>query len=325
MALTDEEWIDQWHAAGRSPAEMSRLTGITQRNIYRRRDWLEARGNDLKSVRASDQRAEIKRWTYPAAIHLDIQNGCVLVGGDSHFWPGQNPVIWQAFVKVAHHIKPDAIILNGDICDFTRVSRHPAMRNQNAPRVSEELSAAYERIGELPLRGRRLWNLGNHCIRLDNYLANQAPEVDDYAGCLADRFRDWEFTYSTLINGNTEVRHLFSGGIQAAYTNAVKTGINIVTNHTHGNEVRSIIDRRGIRYAIETGMLNDPGAPQFEFDQGVVRRCAPGFSLLSYDEEGMMLPPERCEMFRGRPYVRGYDVLSPKPRVAIQAGRRDVA
>jgi hypothetical protein len=312
--LSDEEWLAAWHAAGCSPTVMSKATGVSDRSIRSRKDRLEGRGHDLKTVRPEPA----AKWTYPAAVEIDVCNGVVLVGGDCHFWPGQDPLIWQAFIKVAAFLKPAAIILNGDVIDGTRISRHPRLRNQVTPRLVEEIDAALLRLGELPAAPRKLWSIGNHDQRIDNYLANQAPEMDDFAGGLADRFSDWTFAYSFLINGNTEVRHMFAGGIHAAYNNAMKTGINVVTNHTHGSEVRSIVDRRGTRYAIETGMLNDPTAAQFEFDQGAVRRCAPGFAVLTYDEAGHMMPPERVELFRGRPHFRGYDILAPKPRISLR-------
>jgi hypothetical protein len=318
MILTDDQWLEAWHAAGGSPTTMARALGVSERNIYTRRDRMEGKGHSLKTNKNNHRKQTAVPWTYQATLDVSVSPGSVLIGGDCHFWPDQNPDIWQAFVKVAHWLKPKAIILNGDVIDGTRISRHPRLRNQATPRLVDEINAALLRLQELPSAGRKLWTIGNHDQRIDNYLANQAPEMDDFAGGLADRFSDWAFGYSVLLNGNTEVRHMFAGGVHAAYNNAVKTGINIVTNHTHGSEVRSIVDRRGTRYAIETGMLNDPHAAQFEFDQGAVRRCAPGFAVLTYDEDGQMMPPERCELFRGRPHFRGYDVLAPKPRISLR-------
>ena len=311
-SLSDEEWLVEWERSGRSPSVMARQTGYGESGIYARRNKLTNAGLDIGSFKRPT-------WTYPAAVDIDVTCGSVLIGGDSHFWPDQNPVMWQAFVKVAHTLKPQVIILNGDVFDGTRISRHPRLRGQNPPRIVDELGACRIRLDELPDAPDKYWSIGNHCQRVDNYLANMAPEMEDFHGGLSDRFNEFTFAYSFVINGNTEVRHMFAGGVHAAYNNAVKTGINIVTNHTHGNEVRSIIDRRGIRYAIETGMLNDPHAAQFEFDQGAVRRCAPGFAYLTYDDEGNMLPPERAELHRGRPYFRGYDVLASKPRISVRA------
>jgi hypothetical protein len=317
--FSDDEWLAAWHAAGCSPNAMSKATGLHVRNIYTRRDSLEGKGHSLKTAPVVYEKKQERGWTYPAAVNIDVCSNVVLIGGDCHFWPDQNPLIWQAFVKVAHYLKPAVIILNGDVLDFSRISRHPRLRGQNAPRVTEELDAAHLRLRELPSAPRKFWNCGNHCLRLDGYLANQAPEVDDFHGGLSDRFSDWTFAYSTMINGNTEVRHMWAGGEHAAFNNARKTGINIVTNHTHGLEIRSIMDRRGTRYGIETGMLSDPSFPQYEFDQGAVRRCAPGFVVLTYDEDGMMLPPEKCELHRGQPYFRATEVLAAKPRISVRA------
>lgn len=261
-----------------------------------------------------------RSWTYPAAIDIDLRNATVLVGSDLHVWPGPIPLVWRAFCHVAKVIKPDAIIMNGDLIDGTRISRHPRLRNQGAPRLTEELSALQVWLAMLP-KGRKFWTLGNHDTRVDNYLANMAPEADDFAGSLSDRFPGYETAYSVLINGNTEVRHNFRGGIHGGWNNTLHSGISTVTGHTHQLDVKSTADRNGRRYGIECGMLNDPDAPVFEYTMGMVRRWTAGFVVLTFDDDGNLLPPELCEMVRGRCWFRGADVFGDRPRIRVQALR----
>ena len=250
-------------------------------------------------------------WTYPASLPLKVREGCVLVGGDGHFWPGEPPVIWQAFVAVAKALKPAAIILNGDMIDGTRISRHGRLRNQRAPRVRDEIQAAREFIDMLPSKPARFWTLGNHDIRVDHYLANQAPEMDDLGATLPELFSDCSFGYAVEINKAVEVRHRMRGGMHAAWNNSLHSGRTIVTNHTHQLEAKAVVMRTGRRWGVETGMLNDPMAPQFEYTEGVQSRAHGGFAVLTFDDRGRLLPPELAEMqdnraiFRGRVWAEG--------------------
>ncbi len=66
--------------------------------------------------------------------------------------------------------------------------------------------------------------MGNHDQRVDTYLANNAPELDDYAGTIADRFKDWKFCWAVNIN-NVEIRHRFRSGIHAGWNNALHAGL----------------------------------------------------------------------------------------------------
>jgi len=247
-------------------------------------------------------------WTVPSSHNIDLTNSTVLVGGDLHIWPGQTPLMWQAFVAVAKNIKPNCIVLNGDILDGARVSRHGSLLGVAAPKVSAEIEAAQELIGKLPRTQHRVWTIGNHDQRVDNYLANNAPELDDYSGRLSDRFPLWHFCYSVVIN-KCEIRHRFRAGIHAGYNNALNSGVSVVSNHTHQLQVTAIRNRLGTHWGVEAGMLGDPMAKQFEYTEGAPNRAQEGFVVLTFDEDGDLLPPETCEMVKGHPIFRGKRVF----------------
>lgn len=315
--LSDDSWLEAWHSAGCSLAEMSRQTGISVQNIWARKTRMEGRGVLLKTI--STNPGNLQKWTYPSEIEIDVCNQSVLVASDLHVWPGPIPDMWHAFCKLAHHLKPAVIILAGDLIDGTKISRHPALRNQNPPKVSEETGALRTWLDMLP-DCPKYWTPGNHDLRINNYIANMASELDDWTGSLEDRFPEYEFAYSILINGNTEVRHNFRSGVGAAWNNVLHSGISICTGHTHQLEVKAMVDRRGRRYGVELGMIQNPEHAMFEYSMGMVRRWTQGFALLTYDEEGELLPPELCQAQRGRPIFRGVDVLSPtKPRISVRA------
>jgi len=247
-------------------------------------------------------------WTVPSTHNIELSNKTLLVGGDLHIWPGALPLMWKAFVAVAKMIKPDGIVLNGDIIDGARVSRHGSFLGTHAPKVMAEIEAAQDAIAMLPRAQHRIWTMGNHDIRVDNYLANNAPELDDYAGRLADRFPLWHFCYSLVIN-KCEIRHRFRSGIHAGYNNALNAGISMISNHTHQLQVTAIRNRNGSHYGVETGMLGDPFGKQFEYTEGAPSRAQEGFVVLTFDEDGDLMPPEVCEMVKGHPIFRGKRVF----------------
>jgi len=262
--------------------------------------------NDYESGKIN---VEVQQWLYPQMLTGEVKEDCVLIGGDAHIWPNTNSVMMKAFVKTAKMLKPDTIILNGDIIDGARVSRHGATLKSAAPKVSAEIEAAMEWMSLLPAAKRRIFTIGNHDIRVDNYLANQANELDDYIGRLSDRFPFWEFCYAYTINESVEVRHRFRGGIHAAYNNALNAAITTVTNHTHAQQVTAIRNRKGTHWGVETGMLGDPDHKCFQYHEGAPSRAHTGFAVLTFDEEGILMPPELCQSVNGRPVFRGKYVL----------------
>jgi len=248
-------------------------------------------------------------WLYPQVLTDEIKSSCILIGGDAHIWPDTESLAMKAFVKIAKQLKPEIICLNGDIIDGARVSRHGATLGSNAPKVSAEIDAAKKWIDQFPKCRRRIFTIGNHDMRVDNYLANQASELEDYAGRLADRFPMWEFCYSFHLNDDIEIRHRFRAGIHAAYNNAQVSGWTLVTNHTHAQQLTAVRNRRGSHWGVETGMLGDPNHRCFQYSEGAPSRAHQGFVVLTFDETGILMPPEFCQMINGRPVFRGEYVL----------------
>jgi len=307
--LSDEllrERIRQYQQLGSSAAALARHLGLSpstvkdQLNTARKRFPEEIDGNRQPNGAALP-------WTVPQFSTHEVVDGSVIVGGDLHAWPGNVPLMWRAFVAVAKKIKPQGIILNGDILDGARVSRHGAVLGSAAPKVDAEIDAAHEMLAMLPKTPIRVWTMGNHDVRVNNYLAANAPELDTYAGRLEDRFPQWAFCYAAIVN-NVEIRHRFRGGIHAAWNNALHTGTSIVTGHTHQLQITAVRNRNGSHWGVEAGMLGDPRSRAFEYHEGQPSRAHEGFVVLSFDQEGQMLPPEFCEMVRGRPIFRGQAV-----------------
>lgn len=260
--------------------------------------------------RGLDQAEELKEridWTYPKIVKISEPQSVWVIGSDAHFWPGDKTDIWDAFVKICKQIKPTGIIMNGDVIDAAKVSRHP-LKNKNTPSVGDEITYAQRMLKQLPYAKYRCWTIGNHDVRVDNFILNNALQLDGLIQTLPDKFPEWEFSYAFMIN-NTEVRHRFRSGIHAGWNNTLHSGINVITGHTHQLQITAMRDRRGSRWGVETGMLSDPDFAQFEYTEGFPSRWQQGFCVLTFDETGEMYPPELCEMIRGVPIFRGKPVL----------------
>lgn len=306
--LTDDELIKThkvFLSTNRNTQDAAKELGIDRRSVSHRIKLVQERFPDG----VPETTEPLKQWTYPKIIRINAPHTRWIIGSDLHCWGGNPTLTYQAFVQIAHALKVDGIILNGDIIDGARISRHGIPLRSHSPKISKEIETAKKWISMLPNTKYRCWTVGNHDIRLDNYIAANASELDDYIMSLQEHFPSWEMAYAFEINGNTEIRHRYRSGIHAAWNNTLHSGVNMITGHTHQLSVTAQRDRRGSRYGIETGMLADPDGPQFEYTEGTPSRAQPGFVVITFDTDGEMLPPETCEIIRGRPIFRGDPIL----------------
>jgi Calcineurin-like phosphoesterase len=303
--ISNEILIDTMRAveiANGSTLTASRNTGISRQTIESRIAMFHKRfpmglKDDL-----------IPRWTYPRMKTIAAPNTRWIIGSDFHIWGGNPPLIYKAFCRVAKELRVDGIVLNGDVVDGARISRHSVSLGSQAPKISKEIEVAKKWLAMLPNAKQRLWTLGNHDIRIDNYIAQNAPELDGGIYTLKDHFPTWEIAYAFTIN-DLEIRHRFRSGIHGGYNNALHGGVSMLTGHTHQLQITAIRDRRGPRWGVETGMMTEPEGAQFEYTEGQPSRWQQGFVVVSFDDDGVLLPPELCEMIKGRPVFRGRYII----------------
>lgn len=309
-SLSDEllrERARQYNQMGGNAALLARSLGMSPSTIKSQIEIGRVRFPELFDYEANQKRKYMLPWTLPQMLLHEVNDGCVIVGGDLHLWPGEVPLMWKAFCSVAHKLRPKAIVLNGDMLDGARVSRHGSVLGAASPKIDEEIDALHDALRMLPKAKHQIWPIGNHDQRVNNYLANAAPELDNYAGRLEDRYPQWDFCYGVTFN-RTEIRHRFRGGIHAAWNNALHAGVSIVTGHTHQLQITAVRNRNGTHWGVEAGMLGDPRSRAFEYHEGQPSRAHEGFVVLTFDEDGYLMPPEFCEMVRGRPVFRGKPV-----------------
>lgn len=140
--------------------------------------------------------------------------------------------------------KINCILLNGDVMDFHRISKHETdLRKRSVPQEFDSadkfLSKLREKFPDIPI----FWLKGNHDIRWDKYLQLYAPEIwDDMHFSLETRL-GLKAKNITLINDNvlvmagnlliTHGHHLIKGGMAPAKRALLKAGQSVIMSHLH--------------------------------------------------------------------------------------------
>lgn len=308
--LTDEQIIEAFKRLG-SPKAVAEEFQVDQVNIYRRRNRIQAKyGINLPSFNAKQE--SIVKTIIPdnrRILEHTVENGHVFVASDCHYWPGEVTTAHRAFVDLLKELKPQTIVMNGDVFDGARISRHEPLMGTNPPTPKQEIEACQDRLDEIrnaSKNARCFWTFGNHDVRLHRYIAVNAPELSD-AMDLFDYFPGWHTGWRVDINNNVIIKHRWHNGVHAPYNNTLKAGKTIVTGHLHKLQVTPWSDYNGRRYGVDTGTLAEPYGEQFTYCEGNPVNWCSGFAILTF-KDGMLLPPELCEVINGAAYFRGEKV-----------------
>lgn len=314
--LTQEQFLASWARHG-NPKPVADELGITIRNAYAWRKKLSDRGHHLPTRAEPGYEARSKYldsgWTFPLEKPLWMHDGTVVVTSDWHIWPGMISTAYRALLEVIKEVKPRAKIVNGDVFDGGSIGRHPPHGWSDRPSPVEELHACQERLGELeqalPRGCERIWTVGNHDVRFERSLASRVPEFSGLDALrLAHHFPAWEFFWSVKINWDSQqpviVLHDNAMGIHAAYNNALRSGVTMITGHTHQLEAKPVTDLRGRRWGVQTGTMAELNWPQFEYQGARPSLACSGFAVLTF-RDGELLAPEVCEVRNGKAYFRG--------------------
>lgn len=291
--IKDDVFLREYGEIG--PHKMARKHGVDISAIYRRRRRLEQReGVVLQAARYGGHVQQLDQ--HPSAIQLGIQDGHILVGSDSHYWPGIVTTAHRAFVEFCREYNPKVIIKNGDEADFPSISRHAPIAWEKRPKVAEEidnLKAMLSEIEKVAPHSRRVWPLGNHDSRFETRLATVAPEYANVHGVhLKDNFPRWEPCWAAFVNADTVIKHRIAGGIHATRNNTLRAGRSTVTGHLHALKVTPFSDYNGTRFGVDCGSMADPYGPQFvNYTELNPLDWRSGFVLLTF-VKGKMLWPE---------------------------------
>jgi hypothetical protein len=254
-------------------------------------------------------------YEYPAFNRIDVQNGFVLVASDLHIWPDHESTGLRGLKKICAELKPSMIVLNGDVLDFVRISRHGprSWEDTDVPDAAQEIEAAQDHLDDLvklAAKGcKKIWTRGNHDDRFEIFITSNAKELKGIAGTrLRDHFPLWAMSFEVQINDDVICKHRWHGGVHAPYNNTLKAGKTLVTGHNHSQQVRPFTDLNGTRYGVDTGMVQAPWHPMFNYAENNPRNWISGFGVLSF-KDGRLLYPELASVwdvnqiqFRGKVY-----------------------
>ena len=289
---SDDEFIQLFTRHGAT--KTAKILKTSERGVYSRRRRLEEAYPHISAP------TKVAPKEYPWRIPLSLKNATVIIGSDFHIWPGETSTCLRAFKKLTADIRPDAVILNGDVMDFPRISRHP-QNWESAPDPQEEIEAAQDHLSDIVSAGKRgaskVWTLGNHDSRFEGMIANALPQFRGIKGVhLSDHFGAWQKAMSCFINegvegGATMVKHRWKSGINAPRANTLNGGVSMVTGHLHRQAVSPISDYNKFdRYGVDSGCVADKDHKAFLYAEDAALDWRSGFAVLTYRDGRLMYP-----------------------------------
>lgn len=309
-ACSEEDFIRLYRELGAT--ETAKALGLEIRGVHARRARIE-KGHGISIEGPKTNRAEKRSiGGYPRRLETEIKNGIVVIASDAHYWPGEPDPGHKALIKVIEMLKPHSVIMNGDVLDGAKISRHPPLMWSHTPTLKDELNTVDERLDEIRKAAKDAilyWVIGNHDSRFENKLCAQVPEFANVNGMkLVDHFPHWTFTFSLWINSHTVVKHRFRSGIHCAFMNTLWSGKSLIAGHTHSLKVTPFSDYNGTRYGVDCSTLSEPYGEHTAYTEDNPLNHRSGFCVLTF-HNGELLWPELVSImdkkrfqFRGQVY-----------------------
>lgn len=152
---------------------------------------------------------------------------------------------WRVTLNAIRHVAPDVLLILGDFGDFYATSRHLKDPNRNRD-LKKEIDACNHALDEVAVALRdnaqlceRHFIMGNHEVRLEDYLKERAPELYNLVSVEALfllKERGYKITpYADFVRiGKLAVSHDFEfAGPNAHVQSANATWTNTLIGHTH--------------------------------------------------------------------------------------------
>jgi len=221
---------------------LKKLTGSMGKSSDKRFSQNKEISSALEALKKAFPKGEseyIKPYKLPKASKK------VLVISDLHIPYHSDEAVFAA-LEFGLKEQVDTIIINGDLIDFSQISRH-----ETDPR---KRSVAYEiATAQIFLEGLRkmfpnaliVWSYGNHCSRYDKWIVQKAPELLDIDAIQLHelmKLRELSIikveSMQYIYAGKLAIFHghetgLKSGGVNPARSLRLKLNKSAVTSHFH--------------------------------------------------------------------------------------------
>jgi hypothetical protein len=300
---TDEQFIEAWKEAGGKLRVIADRLGFSSMSaVSNRRLRIEKRlGIVLGSAAANSSRNTTLQRKNARRLELQMTDGVIVVGSDAHVWPGPLTPAQRGFIHIIKRLQPSVVVMNGDVFDGAKISRHPAgiWEQEKRPDVKQEIEACQAFLSrvEKASRATRIWTWGNHDARMEYTLAALVPQYAGVPGfALKDHFQEWQFCMAVFVNDSLVIKHRLANGMHAVYNNAVKSGRSMATGHLHSLKVTPWTDYNGTRYGVDCGTLADVECKQFDYAEEGPANHRSGFIVLTIKNRRLLMP-ELCQVW----------------------------
>src|SRR5215469_8185078 len=122
---------------------------------------------------------------------LEVDEGVVVVLSDCHYRADEpastaHLACVEQVSRFAEAGTLRAVIINGDVADFPKISKHARIGWEKQPSVVEELAIVRHRMSEIAeiagLGTELVMTMGNHDVRLDTFLSQNAAACEGVIG-----------------------------------------------------------------------------------------------------------------------------------------------
>lgn len=230
---------------------------------------------------------------------LKIKDGIVIIGSDIHI-PFHDEKALNAFVTYCEEIQPTAIVLNGDVLDFYKLSRFVKGEGRNPYEEILACQLLLQCLRDKCPNSQIFYVIGNHETRLETYVLSNAPHlaslVEDVFSIIKTKDIGVTGCAEVLINDNFVCTHGKLLGAKAglsAIKEIEKHYMSGASGHTH--RLAKFITRKARRKFVwlETGCLCDLN-PEYIQDPDWQQ----GFAVIQF-EKGRLKRAEVLEIENG--------------------------
>ena len=211
-----------------------------------------------------------------------------LIVPDAHV-PYHDRRAWALMLQAARLIKPDRIVVLGDLLDFFCISSHDK-RPDRKMSLDAEIEAGNAALDDLDSLGasERYFTAGNHENRLERLLMQRAPELFSMvklSSLLRLSERGWthvDYRKSLRVGSLLVTHDTDQAGLHANLHALRKAGRDAIIGHTHRMAQTYLGDADGIPCSgTMLGWLGDASAIDYRSEVSVRHEWSLGFGIAS--------------------------------------------